>query len=154
MFREGADFVKTDVELLRRNLVNENVTSRQSRGKRGARTGIAVLSVISLALGSAAHLPGPARAAEAGAAEGSGSSTTFTGGLFKDDGTGVLQGTDLIASDLGAGSCTVTSDKQSFEQAGFKAEIFEPGPGKTPTSVPSARQLSSRGTSSAHLTIG
>ncbi|WP_158221690.1 G5 domain-containing protein [Corynebacterium sp. NML 120412] len=99
-------------------------------GKRGARTGVAMLSVISLALGSAAHLPGPARAAEAAAAEGSGSSAKYTGGVFGADGKGVMQGSDLIASDLSAGSCTVTSGKQSFEQAGFKAEIFEPGPGK------------------------
>ena len=110
--------------------MNENVTSRQSRGKRGARTGIAVLSVISLALGSAAHLPGPARAAEAAAAEGSGSSARYTGGKFGDDGTGVLQGSDLVQSDLGAGSCTVsTNEAQTLEKAGFKAQIIEPSLG-------------------------
>ncbi|MCG7254789.1 G5 domain-containing protein [Corynebacterium hadale] len=85
-----------------------------------------MLSVISLALGSAAHLPGPARAAEAAAAEGSGSSARFKGGLFGDDGAGVLQGSDLIASDIGAGNCTVTGGGDSLERAGFKAEVFEP----------------------------
>ncbi|WP_267208378.1 G5 domain-containing protein [Corynebacterium sp. Marseille-P8863] len=98
-------------------------------GKRGARTGVAMLSVISLALGSAAHLPGPARAAEAAAAEGSGSSAKYTGGVFGADGKGVMQGSELIASDLGAESCTVAAEGQSLEQAGFKAEAFEPSIG-------------------------
>ena len=104
----------------------KNVFQIRKPGKRGARTGVAMLSVISLALGSAAHLPGPARAAEAAAAEGSGSSAKYTGGVFGADGKGVMQGSDLVASDLGAGSCTVTNNGQRLEKAGFKAEVVEP----------------------------
>ena len=96
--------------------------------KRGARTGIAVFSVISLALGSAAHLPGPARAAEAAAPDtGSDSNAKYKGGIFGDDGTAVMQGSKLIASDIGTESCTATGASQSFSKAGFKVEIAEPG---------------------------
>ncbi|WP_165765500.1 G5 domain-containing protein [Corynebacterium hadale] len=104
----------------------KNVFQIRKPGKRGARTGVAMLSVISLALGSAAHLPGPARAAEAAAAEGSGSSAKYTGGVFGADGKGVMQGSDLIASDLSAGNCTVSTNEQRLEKAGFKAEVVEP----------------------------
>ena len=95
-------------------------TSRRFR--KSTSTGIAASSIIALALGGVSVItPGPL-APHAAADE----ETTYTGGIGGADGSGVIGKSDQLASDIGAGSCTVGFSGQQGSKGGFSFSVQEP----------------------------
>lgn len=87
--------------------------------RKSSRSGIAAVSAIALALGGLSVVgPGPL-ATQATAAE-------FTGGLYGEDGTGVIEKDAQKDSDLDSGTCAVISGNPSGSQAGFTWNTLEP----------------------------
>ena len=93
------------------------------RQRTSTRTGIAIASVVSLALGAVAVVGPGAVNTQATAAE-------FTGGLRGDDGQGAVEKQDQKASDLdtGGNKCTVSASPEpgGGSQAGFTWHTLEP----------------------------
>ncbi|EEW15502.1 adhesin domain containing protein [Corynebacterium jeikeium] len=100
-------------------------SSKNKVSRRNARTGVAALSAITLALGSLSIFAPNDFAPEATAA-------TFTGGIR--DKSGAVEKDAQKASDLPAGSCVVSENAPQGSQAGFSWNTSEPSatsPSKT-----------------------
>ena len=95
--------------------------------KQSAKSGAAV-SVIALALGGFAIMPGDMRATnDAIQPELAAESTQYVGGIRGADGKGAIEPAQQLDSDLSAGSCTVNFNEQSGNRGGFSFQTFEPG---------------------------
>ncbi|WP_236684046.1 G5 domain-containing protein [Corynebacterium singulare] len=91
-------------------------------------SGIAVVSAIAVALGTAAIIPGVY--SQGNKAEVSDiqqvADAQFTGGIRGTDGSGAIERAEQLASDIGAGSCTVGFSGQQGSKGGFSFSVQEP----------------------------
>ena len=98
------------------------------RVKSSAKTGIATMSAIAIALGSSAVIPGvysERHKYEAVDIQQVAESEN-TGGIRGADGKGAIEPADQLASDIGSGSCTVNFSGQQGSKGGFSFLISEP----------------------------
>ncbi|OFT61592.1 G5 domain-containing protein, partial [Corynebacterium sp. HMSC05E07] len=91
-------------------------------------SGIAVVSAIAVALGTAAIIPGvysQGNKAEVADIQ-QVADAEYTGGIRGADGKGAIEPAQQLASDIGSGSCTVNFSGQQGSKGGFSFNIQEP----------------------------
>ena len=94
--------------------------------KQSVKSGAAV-SVIALALGGFAIMPGGMRASNSAIQpELMAENVPYAGGIRGADGNGAIEPAQQLASDIGSGSCTVSFSGQQGSKGGFSFAILEP----------------------------